>query len=107
VDRCTEHERLRRLVSEGTVLVGPMADPEVRQAVTGPAAYFSLAVEPALVEQVAHDVRTQPAALPLMSTACSRRGNTDRVTAHRRCLRSVGRSRRARCRGWPRPLSVV
>ena len=69
VDRCAEHVTLGSLVSEGTVLVGPMTDHEVRRAVEGPAEVAGLVVDPRLVEQVVKDVRAQPGALPLMSAA--------------------------------------
>ena len=63
------------------VPVGPMTSEELRQAVTRPATSAGLAVETALMAQVAADAAGQASALPLVSHALletwrRRRGNT-------------------------------
>ncbi len=56
-------------LSGATVLVGPMSDEELNQAVTGPATVAGLTVERALVAQVLADAKGQSGALPLLSHA--------------------------------------
>jgi DNA-binding SARP family transcriptional activator len=56
-------------IADGTVLLGPMRDDEVRRAIVVPAQLTGVDPEPALVEQVVADVSGQPAALPLLSVA--------------------------------------
>jgi WD40 repeat protein/energy-coupling factor transporter ATP-binding protein EcfA2 len=56
-------------LSAAAVLVGPMDDEELTQAVTAPATLVGLTVERALVTRVLADVRDQPGALPLLSHA--------------------------------------
>ena len=78
---CAGYERLASRVADGTVLVGPMSDDEVRRAVEAPARYAGLEVEPDLVHAVVEDVRGRPGGLPLLSTALldtweRRRGRT-------------------------------
>ena len=69
VDRCSEHPRLRELVAEGTILLGPLDPAEMTQVITGPAEVAGCDVEPALVERILDDVRGLAAPLPLVSTA--------------------------------------
>jgi DNA-binding SARP family transcriptional activator/WD40 repeat protein len=78
---CAGYERLASRVADGTVLVGPMSDEEVRRAVEAPARYAGLEAEPDLVHAVVEDVRGRPGGLPLLSTALldtweRRRGRT-------------------------------
>jgi len=78
---CAAYPDLAGRLGEGTVLVAPMTDDEVRRAVEGPAQYAGLSVEPDLVEAVTADVRGRAGALPLLSTALldtweRRRGRT-------------------------------
>ncbi len=51
------------------LMVGPPSDDEVRRIVTEPARRTGVAVEPALVDLVTHDVGGYEAALPLVSAA--------------------------------------
>ena len=69
VDRCSAHPRLRELVAEGTILLGPLNPTEMTQVITGPAEVAGCDVEPALVERILDDVRGRTAPLPLVSTA--------------------------------------
>jgi WD40 repeat protein/DNA-binding SARP family transcriptional activator/energy-coupling factor transporter ATP-binding protein EcfA2 len=69
LDRCSEHPRLRDLVAEGTILLGPLTATELTQVIIGPAEVAGCAVEPALVERILDDVRGLAAPLPLVSTA--------------------------------------
>ncbi|HEY5989242.1 MAG TPA: BTAD domain-containing putative transcriptional regulator [Streptosporangiaceae bacterium] len=79
--RCAAYPDLAARVGDGTVLVGPMTEQEVRRAVDGPARYAGLSAEPDLLDAMAADVQGRPGALPLMSTALvdtweRRRGRT-------------------------------
>jgi WD40 repeat protein len=79
--RCAVYPALADHLGEGTVLVGPMSDEEVRRAIEGPAWHAGLRIEPDLVEAVIADVRGRAGALPLLSTALldtweRRRGDT-------------------------------
>jgi WD40 repeat protein/DNA-binding SARP family transcriptional activator len=67
--RCAEYPRLSRLVADNHVLVGAMRDDELRRAVECPAQRAGLIVEPDLVDALVTDVRGEPGALPLLSTA--------------------------------------
>jgi WD40 repeat protein len=78
---CATYPDLASRIGEGTVLVGPMSDDEVRRAVEGPARYAGLDVEQDLLDAVVADVRGRPGGLPLLSTALldtweRRRGRT-------------------------------
>jgi WD40 repeat protein/DNA-binding SARP family transcriptional activator len=78
---CAAYPDLASRIGEGTVLVGPMTDDEVRRAVEGPARYAGLDVEQDLLDAVVTDVRGRPGSLPLLSTALldtwqRRRGRT-------------------------------
>jgi WD40 repeat protein/DNA-binding SARP family transcriptional activator len=78
---CATYPELASRIGDGTVLVGPMRDDEVRRAVEGPARYAGLDVEQDLLDAVVADVRGRPGGLPLLSTALldtwqRRRGRT-------------------------------
>jgi WD40 repeat protein/DNA-binding SARP family transcriptional activator len=78
---CATYPELASRIGEGTVLVAPMSDDEVRRAVEGPARYAGLDVEQDLLDAVVADVRGRPGGLPLLSTALldtweRRRGRT-------------------------------
>jgi WD40 repeat protein/DNA-binding SARP family transcriptional activator len=78
---CAGYPQLASRLGDGTVLVAPMTDEEVRRAVTAPGRYAGLAVEDELLDAVVADVRGRPGGLPLLSTALldtwqRRRGNT-------------------------------
>ena len=67
--RCAAYPELSRLLAANHVLVGSMSDEELRRAVECPAQRARLVVEPDLVEALVSDVRDEPGALPLLSTA--------------------------------------
>jgi WD40 repeat protein len=67
--RCASYPALAALLGASHVLVGPMSPEEYRRAIEEPARRAGLIVEPALTEALIHDVRDQPGALPLLSTA--------------------------------------
>jgi hypothetical protein len=78
---CASYERLASHMAEGTLLVAPMTDDEVRRAVEAPARCAGLTVEQDLLDAVVADVRGRPGGLPLLSTALldtweRRRGRT-------------------------------
>jgi len=67
--RCSEHPGLAALVGDASVLVGPMSPEELQRAIEEPARAVGLGLEEGLVDAVLADVRSQPGALPLLSTA--------------------------------------
>jgi WD40 repeat protein len=69
VGKCAAHAELARAMSDGAVLVGPMTEAELRQAIERPAAMKHCAFEPGLVDQLLSDVRKQPGNLPLLQFA--------------------------------------
>lgn len=78
--RCAEYPRLAALMSDG-LLVGPMREEELRQAIGRPATLVGLRLESGLTEMILGDVAGQPGALPLLSHALMetferRRGRT-------------------------------
>ena len=64
-----DHDALRSLVNDGTVLVGPMTPAEVRRAVERPAAVARLVLDDGLADTVVSDAGDEPGLLPLLSTA--------------------------------------
>ena len=75
-DRCAAYPGLLRAMQHDQIVVGPMADADLRQVITGPAEASGLAVEPDLVEVILADVRSAAHAgqggagvLPLLSQA--------------------------------------
>jgi WD40 repeat protein/class 3 adenylate cyclase len=66
--RCADYPRLAARMSDG-LLVGPMSQEELRQAIEGPAAVVGLRLEPGLPDTILDDVAGEPGALPLMSHA--------------------------------------
>lgn len=67
--RCAEHLGLAEALRVNQVLVGPMAEDELRDAVTRPAAAVGLSVERALVTTVLHEADGRSGVLPLLSHA--------------------------------------
>lgn len=63
----SQHRDFARLVERGLYLLGPMAEPDLRRAITGPAAEAGLRLEPGLVDLLLREVAGEPAALPLLS----------------------------------------
>ena len=64
-----EHEAFRSLLTDGTVLVGPMTPAEIRRAVERPAAAGQLTLEDGLADTIVSDAGQEPGLLPLLSTA--------------------------------------
>ena len=58
-----------RLAERGLVVLGPLGEDALREAIEGPAREAALLLEPGLVDVVLHDVRDDPGALPLLSHA--------------------------------------
>jgi WD40 repeat protein/class 3 adenylate cyclase len=67
--RCAEHAGFAQAVAQHHVLLGPMNDDELRQAITGPAAAAGLRIERALVDILVAEVAGEPGAMPLLSHA--------------------------------------
>lgn len=65
--RLAEHETLRGLVRDGTVLVGPMTPAEVHRAVERPAGAAGLVLDDGLVDSIVSDAGEEPGLLPLLS----------------------------------------
>jgi WD40 repeat protein len=73
-DRCAAYPELARALQDGQFVVGPMTGPELRAAITGPAAAAGLDIDPALTGTVLADLRAVAGdgaapALPLLSEA--------------------------------------
>ncbi|WP_410583952.1 BTAD domain-containing putative transcriptional regulator [Amycolatopsis sp. lyj-108] len=66
---CADFPALVALLRDQQLLVGPMAEQDLRAVIVEPAVRAGLAVEPALADTVLADVLGQPAALPLVSHA--------------------------------------
>ncbi|MGW0807907.1 nSTAND1 domain-containing NTPase [Nonomuraea sp. NPDC002799] len=76
-DRCAAYPRFAEAIQDGQVIVEPMTEPDLRLAITGPAAAADLRIEPGLVETILGELREggpaagryQAGALPLLSQA--------------------------------------
>ncbi|MEU4226299.1 WD40 repeat domain-containing protein [Nonomuraea sp. NPDC026600] len=76
-DRCAAYPQFAEAIQDGQVIVEPMAEPDLRLAITGPAAAVGLEIEPGLVETILGELRAGQAAgdryeagaLPLLSQA--------------------------------------
>ncbi|WP_214106374.1 nSTAND1 domain-containing NTPase [Acrocarpospora catenulata] len=66
---CASHRELAQLVVAAQVLVGPMSEAELAEAIEAPARQVGLTVQDGLPQALLADVRDQPGALPLLSTA--------------------------------------
>ena len=64
--RCAEHPRLRALMSESSLLLGPMQPSDLKRAIEEPAARAGLELDPRLADTVVEDVGDRAAALPLV-----------------------------------------
>ena len=62
---------LSRLAERGLLLVTPMTEQELRQAIEAPANQVGLVLEPGLVDLLVRDVAGEPGGLPLLSHALS------------------------------------
>ncbi|GAA0648025.1 hypothetical protein GCM10010174_84310 [Kutzneria viridogrisea] len=67
--RCAEHPDLVAALSDAQLLVGPMTEHELTEAVTRPAQRAGLMVDKALVATIVEQARDRPGALPLVSHA--------------------------------------
>ncbi|MGY6021444.1 nSTAND1 domain-containing NTPase [Streptomyces spinosirectus] len=67
--RCAEHGPLAEALGDATLLVGPMPQRSLREAVVRPAAARRLVVERALTSRIVADVAGEPGGLPLMAHA--------------------------------------
>ena len=67
--RCAEHPGLAEALRTNQVLVGPMTEDELRDAVTRPATAFGLSVERALVATALQEAKGRAGVLPLLSHA--------------------------------------
>ena len=72
VDRCADHPQLAAALREGPFIVGPMAEADLRSAITGPAAAAGLELEPGLADTILSELRSpgggyDAGALPLLS----------------------------------------
>ena len=85
--RCADDPALAELLGANHVLVGPMTADEYRRAIEQPALRVGVHVESALTEALVDEVRDEPGALPLLSTALfelwgRREGRTIRLDAY-------------------------
>ncbi|MEV4502231.1 WD40 repeat domain-containing protein [Streptomyces klenkii] len=67
--RCAEHRSLADALREAQVLLGPMTEAEMREAIVKPAAAEGLIVERSLTARIIEEVAGEPGGLPLMSHA--------------------------------------
>ncbi|MGV9596456.1 nSTAND1 domain-containing NTPase [Streptosporangium sandarakinum] len=72
VDRCAAHPHLAAALRDGAFVVGPMTQPDLRRAITGPADAAGLEIEPGLVDVILSELRAagggyEAGALPLLS----------------------------------------
>jgi WD40 repeat protein len=73
-DRCAAYPELARGLQDGQFVVGPMTEPELRRAITGPAETAGLSIDDSLTETIISDLGAAGAddtagALPLLSQA--------------------------------------
>ncbi|MEU4223301.1 hypothetical protein AB0F17_03305 [Nonomuraea sp. NPDC026600] len=84
-DRCAAYPQFAEAIQDGQVIVEPMAEPDLRLAITGPAAAVGLEIEPGLVDIILSELRVggvqgdgpgngyvdgfEAASLPLLSQA--------------------------------------
>ncbi|MFG1687160.1 NACHT and WD repeat domain-containing protein [Nonomuraea sp. NPDC049269] len=76
-DRCAAYPQFAEAIQDGQVIVEPMAESDLRLAITGPAAAVDLEIEPGLVETILGELRAgqddgdsyEAGALPLLSQA--------------------------------------
>ncbi|MDN3357773.1 NACHT domain-containing protein [Actinomadura sp. DC4] len=76
-DRCAAYPQFAEAIQDGQVIVEPMAEEDLRLAITGPAAAAGLEIECGLVETILGELRVEPSGgdryaagtLPLLSQA--------------------------------------
>ncbi|MCQ0004143.1 hypothetical protein LUX73_04845 [Actinomadura madurae] len=74
IDRCAQHPLLAAALQDGPFVVGPMAEADLRRAITGPADVAGLSIEPGLIDTILSPLRSpaggyDAGALPLLSQA--------------------------------------
>ena len=69
VRHCLDFSALRSLLEPNQLLLGPMGEDALREAVVKPAQVVGAMFEKGLVRRLMDDMRDQPAALPLLSFA--------------------------------------
>jgi signal transduction histidine kinase len=67
--KCAPYPALAAALSDHQLLVGPMADDELRRAIERPAQLAGCEFEPGLVETLLRDIKDQPSGLPLLQHA--------------------------------------
>ena len=85
---CAAYPQLARLISATHVLVGPLTPPELASVIEAPAERVGLRVEQELAQELIADAGSEPAVLPLLSTALlelwqARRGGWMTLEAYR------------------------
>lgn len=64
--KCAAYPDLAARITEHQLLIGPMTEAELRQAIEGPAELVGLTFEGGLVDILLHEVQAEPGALPLL-----------------------------------------
>ena len=64
--RALEHRGLSEQLQKGTVMLGPMTDDELQQAIENPAQLAGVAFEPGLAKLIVDDLTGEPGSLPLL-----------------------------------------
>ncbi|MEW9547354.1 NACHT and WD repeat domain-containing protein [Nonomuraea sp. NPDC050783] len=101
-ERCTAYPQFAEAIQDGQAIVEPMTEPDLRLAITGPAATAGLKLEPGLVETVLAELREdgptagryRTGALPLLSQAL--RNTWERRVAGTLTIRGYEESGRVR-----------
>lgn len=82
-DRPLGHPRLGDDLARGSLLVAPMPPDQIEDVIRRPAARVGVQVEPGLIAEIARDVSSSPASLPLLQyvlTELFERRTEDRLT---------------------------
>ncbi|GAA2139340.1 nSTAND1 domain-containing NTPase [Actinomadura napierensis] len=69
VQHCLAFAELRELLAAGQLLLGPLDEPSLREAMLMPAQHVGALFERGLVDRVLAEMRGRPGALPLLQTA--------------------------------------
>jgi hypothetical protein len=64
--KCAPYEGLAAALSDHQILVGPMSDQELHEAIVGPARLTGCEFDPGLVEMLVEDVKGEAGGLPLL-----------------------------------------
>ena len=82
-DRPLAHPRLGDLLAQGSLVIAPMRPDQIEDVVRRPAARVGVQAEPGLISEIARDLATSRAALPLLQyvlTELFERRTEDRLT---------------------------